>query len=218
MLQETAARLAGIAGAAAPIVVCNEAHRFTVAEQIARAGDRSLRHPARARRPQYRAGGRARGACRRSKHRSGRDPDRRAGRSRDSRCAQLSSRRPRWPRRLAQQRQARDLRHRGARAGNRLRLYPPRRGRGSRLSGGAIHRKAAARCRAAVRRLRRLLLEQRHVRVQGEPLSGGARRIRAGHSRGVHGGLSRRPRRIWISCASTRRHSRNAAASRSITR
>jgi mannose-1-phosphate guanylyltransferase/mannose-6-phosphate isomerase len=34
MLQDTAARLKGIEGAAAPIVVCNEAHRFTVAEQL----------------------------------------------------------------------------------------------------------------------------------------------------------------------------------------
>jgi len=34
MLQDTALRLAGIAGASAPIVVCNEAHRFTVAEQL----------------------------------------------------------------------------------------------------------------------------------------------------------------------------------------
>jgi mannose-1-phosphate guanylyltransferase / mannose-6-phosphate isomerase len=34
MLQDTATRLNGIAGAAAPIVVCNEAHRFTVAEQL----------------------------------------------------------------------------------------------------------------------------------------------------------------------------------------
>ena len=34
MLQDTAARLARIAGAVAPIVVCNEAHRFTVAEQM----------------------------------------------------------------------------------------------------------------------------------------------------------------------------------------
>ena len=40
MLQDTAARLAGVAGAAAPIVVCNEAHRFTVAEQL-RATDAS---------------------------------------------------------------------------------------------------------------------------------------------------------------------------------
>jgi len=38
MLQDTAARLAGIAGAGAPIVVCNEAHRFTVAEQIRALG------------------------------------------------------------------------------------------------------------------------------------------------------------------------------------
>jgi mannose-1-phosphate guanylyltransferase/mannose-6-phosphate isomerase len=34
MLQDTALRLAAIAGAMPPIVVCNEAHRFTVAEQI----------------------------------------------------------------------------------------------------------------------------------------------------------------------------------------
>jgi len=34
MLQDTASRLNGIAGATAPIVVCNEAHRFTVAEQL----------------------------------------------------------------------------------------------------------------------------------------------------------------------------------------
>jgi mannose-1-phosphate guanylyltransferase/mannose-6-phosphate isomerase len=34
MLQDTASRLRAIAGATPPIVVCNEAHRFTVAEQI----------------------------------------------------------------------------------------------------------------------------------------------------------------------------------------
>ncbi len=34
MLQDTAARLATITGAIPPIVVCNEAHRFTVAEQL----------------------------------------------------------------------------------------------------------------------------------------------------------------------------------------
>ena len=34
MLQDTVARLAGISGAQRPLVVCNEAHRFTVAEQI----------------------------------------------------------------------------------------------------------------------------------------------------------------------------------------
>jgi mannose-1-phosphate guanylyltransferase/mannose-6-phosphate isomerase len=34
MLQDTAARLAGVGAAIPPIVVCNEAHRFTVAEQL----------------------------------------------------------------------------------------------------------------------------------------------------------------------------------------
>jgi mannose-1-phosphate guanylyltransferase/mannose-6-phosphate isomerase len=38
MLQDTALRLAGIAHAAAPIIVCNEAHRFTVAEQLRALG------------------------------------------------------------------------------------------------------------------------------------------------------------------------------------
>ena len=38
MIQDTAKRLAGIAGAANPIVVCNDAHRFTVAEQLRALG------------------------------------------------------------------------------------------------------------------------------------------------------------------------------------
>jgi mannose-1-phosphate guanylyltransferase/mannose-6-phosphate isomerase len=38
MLQDTATRLAAISGARAPIVVCNEAHRFTVAEQLRAIG------------------------------------------------------------------------------------------------------------------------------------------------------------------------------------
>jgi mannose-1-phosphate guanylyltransferase / mannose-6-phosphate isomerase len=41
MLQDTALRLGGIAGAEAPIVVCNEAHRFTVAEQIRALGGKA---------------------------------------------------------------------------------------------------------------------------------------------------------------------------------
>jgi mannose-1-phosphate guanylyltransferase len=34
MLQETAARVSGLPDLAAPIVVCNESHRFMVAEQM----------------------------------------------------------------------------------------------------------------------------------------------------------------------------------------
>src|SRR5688500_13113616 len=38
MLQETLARLSGVEGVGAPIVVCNEQHRFLVAEQLRGAG------------------------------------------------------------------------------------------------------------------------------------------------------------------------------------
>jgi mannose-1-phosphate guanylyltransferase/mannose-6-phosphate isomerase len=38
MLQETAARVRGLPGLAAPIVVCNESHRFMVAEQMRECG------------------------------------------------------------------------------------------------------------------------------------------------------------------------------------
>ncbi|MBM0106174.1 mannose-1-phosphate guanylyltransferase/mannose-6-phosphate isomerase [Steroidobacter sp. S1-65] len=38
MLQETLARVAGVEGLSAPVVVCNESHRFLVAEQVLEAG------------------------------------------------------------------------------------------------------------------------------------------------------------------------------------
>jgi mannose-1-phosphate guanylyltransferase / mannose-6-phosphate isomerase len=38
MLQETVARVTGLPDVAAPIVVCNESHRFMVAEQLREAG------------------------------------------------------------------------------------------------------------------------------------------------------------------------------------
>ena len=41
MLQDTVTRLSGIPGAKPPIVVCNEAHRFTVAEQIRALGEQA---------------------------------------------------------------------------------------------------------------------------------------------------------------------------------
>ncbi len=41
MLQETVLRLAGLAERGAPIVVCNEAHRFMVAEQLRQAGQQA---------------------------------------------------------------------------------------------------------------------------------------------------------------------------------
>ena len=38
LLQETAMRLVGLDGCAAPIVVCNESHRFLVLDQLREAG------------------------------------------------------------------------------------------------------------------------------------------------------------------------------------
>ena len=43
MLQETRARLAGVPDVGAPVVVCNESHRFLVAEQLLEARHRSRR-------------------------------------------------------------------------------------------------------------------------------------------------------------------------------
>ena len=57
----------------------------------ARSAIHAVRHSARARGPQYRAGGRAGRALKAMADRSGGHAHRRAGRSRDSRCAQVSA-------------------------------------------------------------------------------------------------------------------------------
>ena len=62
MLQETVRRLAGL-GCSAPIVVCNEAHRFLVAEQLRAIDCTAARDRARADGAQHRAGHRAGRAC-----------------------------------------------------------------------------------------------------------------------------------------------------------
>ena len=88
-------------------------------------GDRAGRDPARAAGPQYRARGRARRAAG-AEDRARRDPDRRAGGSCDARRARFQQAAS-VAALLAGERQARDLRHRGARTGDRIRLHPPRR-------------------------------------------------------------------------------------------
>ena len=42
MLQATLGRLEGLGGVAEPLVVCNEAHRFLVAEQMRQIGNEAL--------------------------------------------------------------------------------------------------------------------------------------------------------------------------------
>ncbi len=199
-----------------PIVVCNEAHRFTVAEQIRALGltpSAILLEPV----------GRNTAPAVALAALKAQQIDAEATLVvapadhviRDARAFQAAAEVGIG---FGAGRQARDLRHRRARAGNRLRLHPPRRGQGPCLPGGAVHRKAAARSGHAVRRLGRLLLEQRHVRVQGRAaIWRSLRPSRRTFSRPPRR-RSRRPSWIWISRASTRLNSRNAAASRSTMR
>jgi mannose-1-phosphate guanylyltransferase len=64
MLQNTALRIAGLADVAAPLVVCNQEHRFMVAEQMRSAAYAAGGGDSGAGRPQHRAGGRGRGPAR----------------------------------------------------------------------------------------------------------------------------------------------------------
>ena len=216
MLQDTATRLAGIAGASAPIVVCNEAHRFTVAEQLRALGIRPRRillepagrntAPAVALAALQGAGDRSRG------HRG-----RRAGGSRDPRCPQPF-------------RQAADVAA-GWRSDGKLVTFgivahAPETGYGYIRRGegagpaypvAAVHRKAAARRGAAVRRLGRLLLEQRHVRVQGRALSWRSWQAFAPDIlEASHGGVQGRQDGSGFRAHRQGRSSPSAAASRSI--
>ncbi len=168
--------------------------------------------------PQYRAGGRA-GGAQGARDRSRGHPRGGAGGSCDSRRARVSSRRRRWRPRLAAGRQARDLRHRGActrkpamaiSAAARARV-PPTPWRNSSKSRPWMWRTQFVASGD-------YFWNSGMFVFKAEPLPRGARGLRAGHPRGVARRRSRRPRRIWISCASTRRNSRNAAASRSTMR
>ena len=86
MLQDTLRRLAGLDRPQPPVVVCNEAHRFLVAEQLRAIGCRPQAHRARTGGPQHCAG-----------HRTGRT---RGTRLREWRGAAAgTARRPRDPRR-----------------------------------------------------------------------------------------------------------------------
>ena len=62
MLQETVRRLDGPGRRPPPMVVCNEAHRFLVAEQLRSIERDAARHRARADGAQHRPGDRAGGA------------------------------------------------------------------------------------------------------------------------------------------------------------
>ena len=89
MLQETVARVTDCLTSRRAIVVCNESHRFMVAEQMRQHGTIPAGDHSRTGRPQYGAGRRGRSArCARSRaqeqgrRRLGSDPAGAAGRSR----------------------------------------------------------------------------------------------------------------------------------------
>ena len=153
MLQETAARLDGPRRTSArPIVVCNESHRFMVAEQLREFGAAAAGDHPRARRSQHRAGGRggrARGA-RASAQGQGRQRCRSgaagaAGRPRDPRRRGVPGRGVGGPRRRGGG-QARHVRRRAGSPRDRLRLHPPRGGRRARrIPVAAVRREARRR-------------------------------------------------------------------------
>ncbi len=168
MLQNTALRIAGLNDMNAPMVVCNEDHRFMVAEQLRAVGIQPDSGHAGAGGAQYRAGGRD-GRLHAQSENIGADPlllilpaDHVITDVAGFRAAILQ---------VAPQAEARPadhLRHRPDRPGNRLRLYQGRRfaGRHRRLHCGASLRgKTRSSDRRALSAIRRLLLEQRHVPV-----------------------------------------------------
>ena len=149
LLQETALRARGDRFAP-PVVVCNQEHRFLIAEQLRAAGIASAAHPAGAGRPQLRARHRRRRrAGRRGRSRRRAVAARRRSRDRRHRGA---ARAPRHRRPGGARRPYRHLRHAPDRARDRLRLHRHRRRarrRTRRLRGRAFHREAGRRDRGA---------------------------------------------------------------------
>ena len=181
LLQQTVLRVAGGAGFAPPLIIANEEHRFIIAEQLREIGVVPRRAGARADRPQHRAGGLRRRAA------AGRERARRADaadavRSRDRRSRRLPPRHR--ARRSGRARRApRHLRHHAERAETGYGYIRARRRacrRRGRVRGRRLCRKAGSRDGRALRRLRRLFLEQRHLSVSGGALS---RRDRAAAAR-----------------------------------
>ncbi len=178
LLQETALRARGDRFAP-PVIVCNQEHRFLIAEQLRAAGiasPRVLLEPvgrnSRARHRRRRRPGR-RG---RSRHRA--VAARRRSRDRRHRGA---ARAPRHRRAGCPHRPYRDVRHASDRAGDRLRLHRHRRRarqRAGRLRGRAVHREAGRRDGDAPGDRRQAPVELGHVRVHRADAARGTRNLR----------------------------------------
>ena len=187
MLQETVARTAGLPGIEPPIVVCNESHRFMVAEQLRELGSTPQAivlepvgrntAPAVAVAALVATGGRRRASDPR--------PARPAGRSRDPRRGGVPGRGGRGTRR-----------GRGGQASSPSASSPDRAetgygyirraaGRRPGVPRRRVRGEAGRRDGAPLRRVGRVLLEQRHVHVPRERVPGRARPPRAGDAGGL---------------------------------
>ena len=184
MLQDTAARGLSDVGFAAPLLVCNEDHRFLVDDQLQQIGIKPQAILLEPLGPQHRAG-----------DRRGR-PVAFGARSRCADAGPAVRPRHRLAGRLPRRRHARPGRGAGRPAGHlrrqaepgrhRLRLHPERRAgrrRRRRVLGRPLRGEAGPRDRPAFRRQRHLLLEQRHLPAERPGLSRRAVAHQSGHAR-----------------------------------
>ena len=207
MLQETARRVEGMADVAAPIVVCNESHRFMVAEQLHALGTAPsaiiLEPVGRNTAPAVAVA--ALVALTPTLSRSGRGGG--AGRGGEDPVllvlpADHVIRDVEEFRKVVQAGlrggaggQARDVRRGAGPARDGLRLHPSCEGRGAGVSGRGVRREARPRHGRALRAVGRVLLEQRHVHVPRADLPRRAAAARAGDAVGLRGRGRRRETR-----------------------
>ena len=220
MIQQTALRLEGLA-AAGPVVVCNEAHRFLVAEQLrqlAVAPQAIVLEPA-GRNTAPAIALAAHAALKAAGPKAAADPlllvlpaDHviRDVPAFHKAVHSALRRRPAGA--------ARDFRHSAHQPGDRVWVHTAgsRERRG--VSDCALRREARRRGGQGSRRHRRLLLEQRHVPVRRPALPRGAGTARARDRERLRGRRSRPRRPTSISHASTSSCSRPARATRSTMR
>ena len=212
LLQETARARRRRRRFAAPLIVCNDEHRFIIAEQLREIGIDAGRHRAGAGRPQHRPRRRRRGRCSLRDERPRRADAGAAVRPRRSRDARrLPRRRSTPPRRRPRAASSSTFGITPDRAGDRLRLHPSRRRAGrhapARSRSSASSRSPTSRPPQRYLAAGGYVVEQRHVPVPGRAVPRRARALRARRSLDACGA----PRRKGASATSTSSASTEAA-------
>ena len=203
LLQETAMRLVGLDGCAAPIVVCNESHRFLVLDQLRDAGIEPL---AVVLEPEGRNTAPALAlAAHEALHTSPDDPPLLLAMPADHAIADVEGFRTAVV-------AGADVAQRGCLvtfgitpelAGDWIRIHQDGRvkQRNGGFGAGAIRREAGCRDRAGVSRHRRVPLEQRHVPHARDDVAGRTRAQPAGHRRSMCTGDGGRTTRRLVRAA-----------------